>query len=60
MPPRPMWWSRTRPADELVVSLYHTIDAGKLAPHRDEVKALFARNAALRGRAARYIASAAA
>ena len=33
-------------ADELVVSLYHTIDAGKLAPHRDEVKALFARNAA--------------
>ena len=45
-------------ADELVVSLYHTIDAGKLAPHRDEVKALFARNAALRGRAARYIASA--
>ena len=31
-------------ADELVVSLYHTIDAGKLAPHRDEVKALFARN----------------
>ena len=36
--------------DELVVSLYHTIDAGKLAPHRDEVKALFARNAALRGR----------
>ena len=56
--PRPMWWSRTHPADELVVSLYHTIDAGKLAPHRDEVKALFARNAALRGRAARYIASA--
>ena len=45
-------------ADELVVSLYHTIDAGKLAPHRDEVKALFARNAVLRGRAARYIASA--
>ena len=45
-------------ADELVVSLYHTMDAGKLAPHRDEVKALFARNAALRGRAARYIASA--
>ena len=45
-------------ADELVVSLYHTIDAEKLAPHRDEVKALFARNAALRGRAARYIASA--
>ena len=43
-------------ADELVVSLYHTIDAGKLAPLRDEVKALFARNAALRGRAARYIA----
>ena len=45
-------------ADEIVVSLYHTIDSGKLAPHRDEVKALFARNAALRGRASRYIASA--
>ena len=45
-------------ADEIVVSLYHTIDAEKLAAHRDEVKALFARNAALRGRAARYIASA--
>ena len=45
-------------ADEIVVSLYHTIDAEKLAPHRDEIKALFARNAALRGRAARYIASA--
>ena len=35
-------------ADELVVSLYHTLDAD----------AQFARNAALRGRAARYIASA--
>ena len=45
-------------ADEQIVSLYHTIDAEKLAPHREEVKALFARNAALRGRAARYIASA--
>ena len=45
-------------ADEIVVSLYHTIDSEKLATHRDEVKALFARNAALRGRAARYIASA--
>ena len=45
-------------ADEVVVSLYHTIDAQALHAHRDEVKALFARNAALRGRAARYIASA--
>ena len=45
-------------ADEIVVSLYHTIQAEKLAPYRNEVKALFARNAALRGRAARYIASA--
>ena len=59
MPPRPHVVEPDAPgADELVVSLYHTIDAGKLAPHRDEVKALFARNAALRGRAARYIASA--
>ena len=45
-------------ADEVVVSLYHTIDAGKLSLHREEVKALFARNASLRSRAARYIASA--
>lgn len=45
-------------ADEIVVSLYHTIDAEKLASHREEVKELFARNAALRARAARYIASA--
>ena len=45
-------------ADEIVVSLYHTLDAGKLAPHREEIRALFARNAALRSRAARYIASA--
>lgn len=40
------------------MSLYHTIDAGKLSLHREEVKALFARNASLRSRAARYIASA--
>ena len=39
-------------ADELVVSLYHTIDAGKLAPHRDEVKALFARNTTYRSASA--------
>ena len=45
-------------ADEVVVSLYHTIDPEALRPHREEVKALFAQNAALRGRAARYIASA--
>ena len=41
-------------ADEVVVSLYHTIDAAKLSLHREEVKALFARNASLRSRAARY------
>ena len=45
-------------ADEIVVSLYHTIDAAALSPHREEIKALFARNASLRSRAARYIASA--
>ena len=38
-------------ADEVVVSLYHTIDAEKLHQCTDEVKALFARNAALRARA---------
>ena len=41
-------------ADEVVVSLYHTIDAEKLHQCTDEVKALFARNALLRSRAARY------
>ena len=45
-------------ADEVVVSLYHTIDAEKLHLHTEEVKALFVRNAILRSRAARYIASA--
>ena len=45
-------------ADEVVVSLYHTIDAAALHTHTEEIKALFARNAALRSRAARYIASA--
>ena len=35
-------------ADEVVVSLYHTIDAEKLHQCTDEVKALFARNALLR------------
>ncbi len=38
--------------------LYHTIDAEKLHQCTDEVKALFARNALRRSRAARYIASA--
>ena len=37
-------------ADEIVVSLYHTIDAEKLHEHTGEVKALFARNALLRSR----------
>lgn len=45
-------------ADEVVLSLYHTINAMCLHTHRDEIKALFAQNAALRARAARYIASA--
>ena len=45
-------------ADEVVVSLYHTLDADALRAHADEVKHLFAQNAALRSRAARYIASA--
>ena len=38
-------------ADEVVVSLYHTIDTEKLHQCTDEVKALFARNALLRSRA---------
>ena len=45
-------------ADEVVVSLYHSINAAALHTHAEEVKALFARNTALRTRAARYIASA--
>ena len=45
-------------AEEQVVSLYHTLDAASLRAHADEVKHLFAQNAALRSRAARYIASA--
>ena len=45
-------------AEEQVVSLYHTLDADALRAHADEVKHLFAQNAALRSRAARYIASA--
>ena len=45
-------------ADEVVVSLYHTIDTEKLHQNTAEIKALFARNAMLRSRAARYIASA--
>ena len=45
-------------ADEVVVSLYHTISPEALRPHRDQIRDLFAQNAALRSRAARYIASA--
>lgn len=45
-------------ADEVVVSLYHTLDSAALHAHRDEIRELFARSAALRGRASRYIASA--
>ncbi len=45
-------------ADEVVVSLYHTIDAEALRAHREEVKDLFQRNRSLRSRASRYIASA--
>ena len=45
-------------ACEQVLSLYHTLNAAVLQTHAEEVKALFARNAMLRGRAARYIASA--
>ena len=45
-------------ADEVVVSLYHTMSVEDLHPHREEIRTLFARNASLRSRAARYIASA--
>lgn len=45
-------------ADEVVVSLYHTLNAPALHTHQAEIRALFARNQALRGRAARYVASA--
>ena len=45
-------------ADEVVVSLYHTLSVEALHSHREEIQALFARNASLRSRAARYIASA--
>ncbi|WP_242967626.1 hypothetical protein [Faecalibacterium sp. An77] len=45
-------------ADEVVISLYHTMSVEDLHPHREEIRALFARNASLRSRAARYIASA--
>lgn len=45
-------------ADEIVVSLYHTIHAEALRPHAEQIKTLFAQNRALRTRAARYIASA--
>ncbi len=45
-------------ADEVVVSLYHTIDPERIRPHCDEVKELFRKNAVLRSRASRYVASA--
>lgn len=45
-------------ADEVVVSLYHTINAEAIHPHCDEVKELFRKNAILRSRASRYVASA--
>lgn len=45
-------------ADEIVVSLYHTLDAAALRGHREEIRDLFQRNRSLRSRAARYIASA--
>lgn len=45
-------------ADEVVVSLYHTIDAAALRPRREQITDLFARNRSLRSRASRYIASA--
>lgn len=45
-------------ADEVVVSLYHTIDAKALHAHTEEIRALFAQNRSLRARASRYIASA--
>ena len=47
-----------RGADEVVISLYDTLDADALHANRDAVNLLFARNACLRARAARYIASA--
>lgn len=45
-------------ADEVVVSLYHTLNAPALHAQQAEIQALLARNAALRSRAARYVASA--
>ena len=45
-------------ADEVVVSLYHTIKADQLHPHCEEVRELFRKNAVLRSRASRYVASA--
>lgn len=45
-------------AEDTVISLYHTINAGALREHREEIRGLFAREAALRARAARYMASA--
>lgn len=45
-------------AEETVISLYHTVNAEALRARRDEIHELFAREAALRARAARYMASA--
>jgi hypothetical protein len=44
-------------ADEIVISLYDTMDVRALQAHRAEIHSLFARNACLRSRAARYVAS---
>ena len=45
-------------ADEIVIGLYDSLRAELLRPHREAIRALFARNACLRARASRYIASA--
>ena len=45
-------------AEETVISLYDTIDAAALRPHRESICTLFGRSRCLRQRAARYIASA--
>lgn len=45
-------------ADEVVISLYHTLDTPALHSHIGEIKKLFECNTALRARAARYVASA--
>lgn len=45
-------------ACEQVISLYDTLRAEVLAPQKEQICALFAKNHCLRGRAARYVASA--